>query len=34
MITKKIKEKYKIGRTIGRGSFAKVKQAKNRETGE
>jgi calcium/calmodulin-dependent protein kinase I len=34
MNSKKIKELYKIGRTIGRGSFAKVKQAKNRETGE
>ena len=34
MNSQKIKELYKIGRTIGRGSFAKVKQAKNRETGE
>ena len=29
-----IKETYKIERTIGRGSFATVKQAKNRQTGE
>ena len=29
-----IKESYKIGCTIGRGSFAKVKKCMNRKTGE
>lgn len=29
-----IKKYYKIEGTIGRGSFATVKKAKNRETGE
>ena len=32
--SKSIKELYKIGKTIGRGTYAKVKQAKNRETGQ
>ena len=29
-----IKEIYKLGKTIGRGNFAKVKLAKNRQTGQ
>jgi serine/threonine protein kinase len=29
-----IKEIYKIEATLGKGSFATVKKAKNRETGE
>lgn len=32
-VTKKVR-KYEIGRTIGEGTFAKVKFAKNTETGE
>lgn len=32
-VTKKV-GKYEIGRTIGEGTFAKVKFAKNTETGE
>jgi serine/threonine protein kinase len=30
----KIKEFYKIGKTIGKGSFSTVKQARYRSTGE
>jgi serine/threonine protein kinase len=29
-----IKDFYKIEKTIGKGSFANVRKAKNRETGE
>lgn len=29
-----IKEFYKIEKTIGKGNFASVRKAKNRETGE
>lgn len=32
-VTKKV-GKYEIGRTVGEGTFAKVKFAKNTETGE
>lgn len=33
MVTKKV-GKYEVGRTIGEGTFAKVKFAQNTETGE
>lgn len=33
MVVRKV-GKYEIGRTIGRGTFAKVKFAQNTETGE
>jgi serine/threonine protein kinase len=32
-VTRKV-GKYEVGRTIGEGTFAKVKFAQNRETGE